>query len=73
MIDTILGVPDVYLLCMEATLTGKLEHVHRQTGSRLLRYIRRQIPDFQEADDILHDIFARAAETLSIAEPHATC
>ena len=50
-------------------MTGELERAYRRTGSSLLGYIRKRVSDSEEAQDILHDTFVRAAQTLSVAEP----
>ena len=42
-------------------MTGELERAYRRTGSSLLGYIRKRVSDSEEAQDILHDTFVRAA------------
>ncbi len=50
-------------------MTGELDRAYRRTGNSLLGYIRKHVSDSEEAQDILHDTFARAAQTLSVADP----
>lgn len=46
-----------------------LEKTYRDEGPRLLNWIRRRLGVNEDPEDLLQDIFARAADTLSVARP----
>lgn len=47
----------------------KLGDVYRKEQSGLLRYIYSKISDVSASEDILHDVFVKAAESANIMEP----
>lgn len=50
-------------------MTRELERTYRQSGPRLLGYIRSRVGSLEEAEDILHEVFAGALRSFSITEP----
>ena len=46
-----------------------LERTYREIRPRLLSWIKRRLSDQEESEDLLQEVFFRAAETLSVAKP----
>jgi RNA polymerase sigma factor (sigma-70 family) len=50
-------------------VTRELERTYRSSGPRLLGWIRSKIGSAEEAEDILHEVFASALASFSLTEP----
>ena len=50
-------------------MTRELENTYRQNKPRLLGYIRSRVGSAEEAEDILHEVFAAALGSFSVTEP----
>ena len=50
-------------------MSGQLDTAYREHGDDLLRYIRSKVVDRDAAEDILHDVFERAATSASATAP----
>ena len=54
---------------MEAVLAQRLEDTYREERGKLLGFIRSRIPDLEDAEDVLQEVFAQTIENLNVAQP----
>lgn len=53
--------------CSVALDSAHLAHLYQQSAPKILDYVYRQVPSFQDAEDILIDVFVAALESVSFA------
>jgi RNA polymerase sigma factor (sigma-70 family) len=53
---------------MEAIALGRLDDTYRTHGRQIHRYIKSKVADDEEAEDILHEVFTRAAISVNASE-----
>ena len=53
---------------MEAIALGRSDDTYRTHGRQIHRYIKSKVADDEEAEDILHEVFTRAAISVNASE-----
>lgn len=54
---------------MELVLAEHLERTYRKEHHNLLKFIRSKISDYEDAEDILQDVFFQAVRNLNVTQP----
>lgn len=54
---------------MEAVLTHKIAESYRKERSNLLEFIRSKVRCYEDAEDILQDVFYQAVVNMNVFEP----